>query len=278
MKIKSWLGLAAILASSSIATTAEARGGGVWGYSQYLEYVADFGPAGEADSLSLCHLGTKYHVLFIPVFYQSERYVLAENRCDTESFYDLQEGGLAAAQAEGLIPADIPAEPSISLEKRIPTIILGLLIAAFVVVALKRMRRQRQFTAQMSDLPPKTQRLLSILCHAAKADGEVSASEVTRIGEILKMLTGTSVAASRIEQMAQMAEKKLTPRDFNKFADGLSVDDKELAIKAVLLVCSADNSVGRAEKGFISSLASAFKVTQIQFQRIVSELQGETTS
>lgn len=274
MKPVSFLVAAVAAALSLLPTAAAAKGGG--GYAEHLEYVADYGPQGEGqENLALCHLVKKYHVLFIPIYYQSEGYVLAENRCDTDSFYHFKEGGLAAAKAVGLLPADLPDEPSISLGQRVPTILWGLLLAAVMVAAVKRRSRRNGLAAQMSDLPQRTQVLLNVLCHAAKSDGRIAAQEIGLIAEITRKMTGTDVSHSRVEQIAAMAEKKLMPKDFERFANGLDADGRESIVKAVLLVLAADNKLEKAEQRFLNGLISAFKVSQLQFQRIMSEMREE---
>ncbi|NJM84166.1 MAG: hypothetical protein HC844_18505 [Tabrizicola sp.] len=137
---KTLLSAVAGLATICLATTAEARRGGGGSY-EFMEYVADFKAPAEATDgkqLYLCHLIKDYHALFVPLYYQSEGYVLAENRCDTENYYDFTAAALAEAKAAGALPADLPDAPSISLARRIPTVILGLVILFGILAKFRR--------------------------------------------------------------------------------------------------------------------------------------------
>jgi tellurite resistance protein len=259
--------------------TAFARGGG--GSAEFMDFVADTSiPPVETGGVqvSLCHLVKKHTAIGIPLFYQSEGYVLAENRCDTESYYTFTTEELALAQSLGMIPTDIPAAPSISFERRIPTIILGLVIAALIVAGINQARRKKARLAEIGDVPPFAQRMLDVLCHAAKSDGVTDAREVATIAVIAEQLTGTRFDSEKIARMIGLSEKSLQPAQFKKFARDLTEAQKDAVMRGALMVLAADGQVGKDEQKFLNGLAGGLAVTQSRFDQIMASMQHPATA
>jgi tellurite resistance protein len=258
----------------AMGTKAEARGGG--GSAEFMDFVADTTiPPDETGGVqvSLCHLVKKYTAIGIPLFYQSEGYVLAENRCETESYYSFTAEEFTLAQSLGLIPADIPDAPSISFARRIPAIILGLLVLAAIGAGINQARRKKARLAEMGDISPFAQRMLEVLCHAAKSDGATDAREVATIAGIAEQMTGTRFDPERIARMIGLSEKSLQPQQFAKFAKGLTEDQKDAVMRSALMVLAADGQVGRDEQKFLNGLAGGLAVTQSRFDQIMASLQ-----
>jgi DnaJ-domain-containing protein 1 len=261
------------------ATGAEARGGG--GSAEFMDFVADTTiPPSETGGaqVSLCHLVKKYTAIGIPLFYESEGYVLAENRCATESYYSFTAEEFALAQSLGMIPTDIPAAPSISLARRIPTVILGLCLLALIGAGINQARRKKARLAEMGNLGPFEQRLLEVLCHAAKSDGVTDAREVATIAAIAGQLTGSTFDADKITRMISLCQKNLQPTQFKAFAKGLTDSQKDAVMRGALMVLAADGQVGRDEQKFLNGLAGGLAVTQSRFDQIMASMQGPATA
>jgi tellurite resistance protein len=280
--LKFGIGGFAALAMVFLATSAEARGSGFGGGSaEFLEYVADFGVPPEetgGKQLYVCHLIKKYTVIGIPLFYLSEGYVLAENHCDTESYMSFNPGGFVDAQAEGLIAAKTPAEPSISLERRMPTVLLGLVLAFGIFKGIRRKRNQSKRMAEMGGIPLSAQRLLDVLCHAAKSDGAIGEDEIGLIAGIAAMVTGVKFDPATIRRMIELSEKSLQPNQFAKFGEGMNERQKESLMQAVFMVVAADGQVAKAESAFIIGLARGLSLSQARFDQIVAEIRAPATA
>jgi tellurite resistance protein len=262
----------------AMGTTAEARGGG--GSAEFMDFVADTTiPPAETGGVqvALCHLVKKHTAIGIPLFYQSEGYVLAENRCDTDSYYSFTAEEFALAQSLGMIPTDIPDAPAISFARRIPTIILGLLVLALIGAGINQARRKKARLAEMGSVSPFAQRMLDVLCHAAKSDGATDAREVATIAAIAGQLTGTAFDADKVARMIGLSEKNLQPAQFKKFAKDLTEDQKDAVMRGALMVLAADGQVGKDEQKFLNGLADGLAVTQSRFDQIMVSLQRPAT-
>lgn len=273
MMTKCGLGALTALAALCFATTAEARRGG-GGTAEFMDHVAEFSgpmPDNTGAQLSLCHLVEDYHVLFVPLYYTSKGYVLAPNRCDSDSYYKLNEGGLAEAQAIGLLPADLPAEPQISLMRRVPTVLAGLGLLALIGLGIRQKMNKDKRLAEMGAIPLVAQRVLDVACHAARVDGETSEAEVAVIADITRQLTGTAIEPERVRKMIDLSVKSPQPAHFKAFAKGLDASQNELLIRAALMVITADGKVAKAEENFLNQLASAAGITQQRFNEVLTQ-------
>jgi DnaJ-domain-containing protein 1 len=263
----------------AMGTMAEARGGG--GSAEFMDFVADTTiPPSETGGVqvSLCHLVKKYTAIGIPLFYESEGYVLAENRCETESYYSFTAEEFTLAQSLGMIPADIPDAPSISFARRIPAIILGLLVLAVIGAGINQARRKKARLAEMGSVSPFGQRMLEVLCHAAKSDGAVDAREVATIAAIAEQMTNTRFDPEKITRMITLSEKSLQASQFATFAKGLTEDQKDAVMRGALIVLAADGQVSKAEQTFLNGLAGGLSVTPSRFDQIVASMQARPTA
>ncbi len=277
--LKKMMGAVFAVGMALFATEADARGGG--GSAEFMDFVADttIPPAETGGAqVSLCHLVKKHTAIGIPLFYESEGYVLAENRCVTESYYSFTAEEVTLAQSLGMIPTDIPAAPSISLARRIPTVILGLLIAFGIFAVINQARRKRARLATMGNVSPFAQRMLEVLCHAAKSDGATDDREVATITAIAAQITGDAVTADQVRRMIDLSEKNLQPAAFAKFAKGMTDDQKDGLMRGALMVLGADGQVGKAEQKFLNGLAGGLAVTQSRFDQIMASMQRPTTA
>jgi uncharacterized tellurite resistance protein B-like protein len=258
-----------------LGTTAEARRGG--GSEEFMDYVADIAiPAAETggEQMYVCHLIKKHTAIGIPLFYESEGYVLAGNRCDTDTYIEFLPDGFAEAQAEGLIAADVPAVPSISLQRRVPTLILGLLIAFGIFAFIRQKLNGSKRRTEMGEVPVFAQRLLEVMCHAAKSDGVIGEAEINTIAGIAAQVAGVHFDAAKIQRMIELSDKALQPSQFAKFAKGMDDAQKHTLMRSALAVVSTDGQLAKAEGKFISGLASGLSLSKAQFDQILSGMQA----
>ncbi len=278
--LKTMMTVVLSLGMGFFATDAEARRGG-GGSAEFLEFVATttIPPAETGGAqVSLCHLIKKQTAMFIPYWYESKGYALAENRCDTESYYPLSAEDFTRAQSLGMIPTDTPMAPSIGLARRIPTILLGLLVAFGIMVVIQQTRRKKARLAEMGNVTPFEQRMLDVLCHAAKSDGVTDDRELATIATIAAQVTGNPITVDQARRMVDLSEKNLTSAAFAKFGKGMSDVQKDGLMRGALLVLAADGQVSSAEQKFLNGLAGGLAVTQSRFDQIMASLQRPATA
>jgi tellurite resistance protein len=265
---------AAMLAS--LFGVAEARtGAGISGSYEFMEYVADFAAPAElteGKSLSLCHLIDKSHAFYVPIYFASQGYVLAENRCDTDSYLPLSSEQFSTAQAAGAIPAGVPSTPELSLARKLPPYGFGILMLFGGVAFLRRRRRAQSQGHDLSGLPTHVQRVLAVACHAAKADSQVGDEKIDMIAAIVQRTTDVEVDANQIRRVVANCEKSLQQQDYVQFGKGLAAAQKELLLKVALIIVGSDGAPNKGEQKFVSGLASGLSISTPRFQSIVNEM------
>lgn len=277
--------LTAILTLSlhlTFVAPAEARGIPIsYGTEDALDLVEVTKIKGPSNApMTLCHYTSKYHVAQLGFWRTSHGYALTDDNCAGSAYYDISASDFAEAQKDGLISADLPAVPKMSL-KLIASGFAGFGIAALVVLILLTnmivvARRKAARKAQMGDIPKAAAQILDAMCHAAISDGSVDDSEIVQIAEIAKQMTGEVFGASRIQTIISKASKTPSDSEFKAFGAGLAPDQKELLVKAVYTVVAADGQITKAEQEFFFKTAQALKIGDDTLNRIVNEAQGES--
>ena len=265
------------LAASLSALPAEARRGG-GSSSQKMLFVADTDIVIDGKPHTLCHLVEDSGVLFVPLFRTLEGYALAENRCEADSYYAMTAEDIAGAKADGLIPADVPDTPSLSLGQKAQGfwgwgIVVGFLGFAGAG-ALKTRQRRKEREGLMGDVPPAALAILDAMCHAAKSDGTIAPEEVTEIARIGEEMTGQSFDPARVRRMADLAEADPSDKDVKRLVKGLAPQEQELLMKAVLTVVASDGTLDGKEQQFVGKIARAMKMAGDKVNAILAEVVG----
>ena len=267
------IALLAALGLVAFSSSAEARGGG-GGQYEFMEYV---GPtdipvsAGSDQTMALCHLIQKTHVVFIPLYFASHGYVLSNANCSGDTYFTLPAERMAEARTLGLISPEFPEVPVLSSFQRLVPWLWGA-GALFIILSLIRLQvRKLARTRAMTGATGASVKLIDAMCHAAKADGNIDDREIAVIANIAEQLTGQVYPPEKIRRMADLSEKNLQPAAFVKFGKGLDTAQRELVMQAVLMVVGADGQLGSAEQKFVAGLAGGLGMTKPQFDRVMIE-------
>lgn len=268
---------AAITITFWTSDQAQARRGAAWGSSETTSLVAETTiTAADGQLLSLCHLTKKTHIMFAGIWRSSMGYVLADNRCDTDGYYKVKPGFLAAAKLNGELAQEIPDQPSMSSNEIISGFwglgAIGALILFGLVSAKKRNARRALRTSEMTGASPSAIKILDAMCHVAKADGRLDAGEVALMADLSHQMTGTAFDSDRIRRMYDLAETKLTPSQYKSFGNGLAEGDKRMVMKAVLLMTGADGDLDKKEMEFVQKLAIGLKIGGEEVKAIFASL------
>ncbi|WP_170762240.1 DUF533 domain-containing protein [Ruegeria lacuscaerulensis] len=236
------------------------RGGGVWGTAEQMSLIAQTEIEDNAgQKLALCHLTKKTHVIFAGIWRSSKGYVLAPNGCDSDSYYNLTAEKLELGKALGDFPSDLPEQPVMSTADMLSGFWgLGAIAVLLILAGIKtagRSARKRQRHAEFGGVPPAALQVMDAMCHAAKADGKLDASEVAIMADIAKQITGATFEEARIRRMFEMAEANPTDAQFIAFGRGLTTDQKRMVLQATLMVVGADGHLDQKESVFVQKLA-----------------------
>jgi len=259
-----------------MATPADARRGGA--EAQSLIFVSPTELDSNGEPLALCHLVNTHSVLFVNLWRSIESYALATNNCATDQYYDFSATQLAAAQAAGMVPANVPAEPKMALG----TVAngfwgWGLVIALLGFAGMKARNvagRTKQRQSMMGDATPVAKAMLDAMCHAAKADGFIAESEVQMIKGAAEQMTGEAFNLATVKDMAKLAEEKLDANGFKRLIKGRTRPEMLDMMRAVLMVTAADGRLDGKEKQFVGGLAQAMKMDGNTVSALLQEIVG----
>ncbi|KIC40056.1 hypothetical protein RA27_14525 [Ruegeria sp. ANG-R] len=258
---------AAITVSLFLGGEAHAkRAGGVWGTSEQMSLVAETQITNDqGQTLSLCHLTEKTHILFAGVWRSSMGYALATNKCDADSYYAVNAEQLTLGQAIGEYPNDLPTQPAMSFGDMISGFWgLCALVLLFALAGIKwagQSARTSKRRAEMRGAAPAAVKAIDAMCHAAKADGRLDDSEIALMSDIAKQMTGETFDEARIRRMYDLAEAKPTEHQFASFGSGLSPDQKRMVLQAVLMIIGSDGDLDKRETDFVQKLAHGLKIS-----------------
>ena len=256
---------------------AHARRGGVYGTAEKLHFIAETKiPGSDQGMLSVCLMTKKYHILFMGIYQTSKGYVLADNKCDTNSFLSISAEELAEGKALGAIPQSVPDTPKMTLQQYITGYLfwaVALLVLIIILIkARKRKGRLAERTSLMGDASPVAARILDAMCHAALSDGHIDDNEVKVIAGIAKRLTDTEFEQGTIRTMIEKAEKTATESDFKRLAGGLNAEHATLMMRAVLTVVASDGKLEDKEKNFVAGLAKALNISGDTIMSLMQEI------
>lgn len=272
----SMLALLATTFLVALPEPAEARRGG--SEHQDLLFVAETKIIEEGVPYSLCLLVNERSAFGINLFRSVETYALAENKCDTTAYYPMSVEDIAEAKEAGMIDAAIPNEPKLSTSDLITGHIGWLLVAGVLAFAgygaLNARKRRQERQGMMGEASPAAVAILDAMCHAAKADGHIDASEIAAIADAAERMTGESFDPGQVARMAELAEGKPSDKDFKRLVKGRTGPEFDVMMRGVLMVVAADGRLADSEQQFVGKLAKAMRMSGEQVQTILHDVVG----
>jgi len=275
------LGIIAVAALSVtlMADRAEARrgGGAIWMESQQLHLAAPTRiSSGNGNSMALCHLSTKHHIFQLGFWRSLDGYALSYTGCTGERYVPVDAARMQRMRDAGEVPADLPVEPQMQTAQLVSgfagTAALGATFGLFGLLKLIASARRRRRRNAMTGATGFGQRVLDVMCHAAKADGIVDPEEVKLIAFASQKLTGTAYPDEQITRLIGMAGDRLSNEEFRAFGEGLSAQQKETLMRGALMVTVSDGTISQSEKGFLARLAASLGISSIEMQGMLRSL------
>lgn len=270
-------GFITALLLTSLATQAEARRGGGYTIEQELIFVSPTTQRNQNGPLALCHLVKTTGLFFSFNLWRTlEGYALAENNCDTESYYALSAEDVKTAQALGQIPDTVPIEPKLSFDEIIKGFwmwsIIGLLVFGALFKGVQVSRRRKMRMKLLAGATPTQQAILDAMCHAAKSDGYVAPSEIETIKHAAEEITGMAFSLEAVKKLAGLAEENLNKHAFKRLFKGCSKLDQLVMMRGVLMVVAADGRLDGKENVFVGSLAKAMSMDNHTVSMLLAEV------
>lgn len=256
------------------------RAGGVWGHSEQMSLIAPTDIQDDTgQTLALCHLTKKNHVLFAGIWRSSIGYVLAPNGCDSDSYYSLSAERLEIGKLTGNFPSELPDQPEMSTADMISGFwglgAFAILLGAILLKSRARAQRKAQRYAAMGDVQPAALQAMDAMCHAAKADGRLDPSEIAMMADIAKQMTGDVFDEARIRSMFDMTEAKPTDAQFAAFGKGLTAEQKRLVMRAALMIVGADGTLANDENIFVQKLARGLSISVDEVKLMFQSMTGQ---
>lgn len=237
----------------------------VRGTVEALEFVTETTLPMAGARLSLCHYTTTDTLYGLGVWTVSQGYVLSDAGCQGGSFFDDPQR-IAAGFANGQIPAGTPETARFTAMQVMTGFTIPLGVAALLgLLVLRRLlslvgRRRPRAIDRMEVLGLEdgpTFRFIDLMLHAANADGRAQPEELAYIKEKAKAVSGLDYEDAHIEWAITHTDRIKSRRDFRRFGEGLSVEQKRVMLRGALAVLAADHHMSRTERGFVANLTQA---------------------
>tara|TARA_R110002073_G_scaffold50196_2_gene133055 strand:+ start:929 stop:1783 length:855 start_codon:yes stop_codon:yes gene_type:complete len=273
--MKSLISLIALVLGLTVmtATPAAARPSVPYGTQHNLDFVANMegaGPGGQ--DAALCHYTVRSHLAFLGYWVRSKGYVMSTTGCEGNSFYNIDAQAFVAAQAAGILPADLPATPRLSAQQAMIgfgwLILLGI---AGVFKVLQLLMRGRKRATPRSAVAAK---MLSAMCIVAKSDGHIDGEEEKAINFAYEKIMGKSLTSMEIRTALAKAPFVTDPRQLEDLGAGTRESDRQTIMRGALLVACSDGEIHDAEHRVIGHLAQALVIPAPQIMSMVRDFAG----
>lgn len=262
-----------LLAWSSVAAYAVT---GETGFTEQLEFVAEtqiIGP--DQQNLSLCYVTKSLRIFGYALTSDVKRYALSADNCLTET-RAFTADQVITAQSLDLIPAGIDPVARNSLERDLRTYgLLAVVGLALFAVVWRRMKSLLGYDPDGQMRNKAAQRVVSVMCHAAKCDGHVGSHDLTLIARAAQNLTRRTYPSTDIIRLADHVDLELGPKDYIAFGSGLRDREKDIMVHAALLVTMANYRMLPAEYDFVTKLAQGIGMPGEDFRRVLNNAMND---
>ncbi|WP_162561624.1 tellurite resistance TerB family protein [Yoonia vestfoldensis] len=235
----------------------------------------------ENGPLALCHLVETRSAIYVNYWRAMQGYALAANNCDTDMYRPLDAADLKVMQDAGMISADIPSVPKMSVQSLVGGFwglgVFGVLALLAGLKVLQTQKRRGQRLAMMGNATPGAQAILDAMCHTAKADGYIAPSEVEVIKFAAEEMTGKTFPLAHVKQMATLAKTDLVKNDYKQLIKGRSKMEQLDIMRGVLMVVAADGRMEGKEKTFVGNLAQTMGMDGLTLQNLLADVVADTT-
>ena len=240
--------------------------------SQTLQFVAETAIGAGGADLALCAVIETQSSLGINFWRDARGYGLATDTCEATHYTPLTATEFVQAQIDEMIASDVPRQPVLSTEQKLTgfwgwIFVTGGLPVSLGSLVIGRWRSHSDTNGAQSLFATRATQVMGMV---AVAGGRMSDAKLESIREILADVTGHEFPSETLANIILAIKMPKTSGDFQRLGLGLSQDNRELLLRAVLLSVKSDGEVQPAQHRFLAALYPALGVTSKQFNSIVS--------
>ncbi|MGB3314473.1 MAG: hypothetical protein WBB85_08665 [Albidovulum sp.] len=239
-------------------------------------------PSRSGSTLSLCRLDEEFGILFIPLFTYAEAYVMAENRCETDQYLSMKEGGFAQMQSMGIVPADLPENPTVGLQGYGRNSIFVVVLLAFFGFSWMSNKRPARAKPQPKLSNPSggqeagkvaspMDALMTLLGSAVVNAGAADVQRVELLEAICSKVQGAKVGMSGALSIVSRAKCDLSETEITGLGRLLNGDQREMVFSAAALLSTENGSLVPQADDFIERLRRGLSISQSAAHRMLAE-------
>jgi uncharacterized tellurite resistance protein B-like protein len=263
----------------SVASPADARRGGAGFSGEKLVFVSPSSipidlNAPSGGNMSICHLVDTMSIVFVPLYTSVQSYVLSDQNCEGDTFYNISQEQFASFQAMVLIPADLPAEPKLSVSQ----LIFGHAFIIFVAMGLffKLLINFRSRPRKPKVSSEAVMQTMAAMCHMSTVDGDVDENEIREISAIMMRLTGRKVSFAEVSNL--LRDMQNDPIDPSLLGRDLKKGENLIVLEAALNIAVADGRMDPSEYALIQEIAQALRISGADFRDALARIAGHLST
>ncbi len=251
-----------------------------YGSAQKLVFVSETEIRDSQNRLlSLCALWTRQHLAYVG-YWGSQVYVLAENGCVDDGYYEYAQADLIEDRIAGIVPANVSDTPPINLGFLAYCFtawgaagIIGLLWANGVLAERSKLKRRRKL---LGDVHPFVERMVTVMTHAARADGNISDVEIELMRKTVRDYAGVPVSVEDIIRVINITPKIKTDAQFKELGRGLDAQGRQSMFHAGLAMIAADGILHKSERKWLARLGAGLGYSSRDIRTIFEEINAPT--
>ncbi|WP_438986316.1 TerB family tellurite resistance protein [Marivivens donghaensis] len=251
------------------------------GFGESLQFVAETDQVDpNGNPMSLCYFGEGIVLLSAQMTFEVQGYVLAENRCEADSYFELTLQQMIMGKAAGLFPADVPLVPETPADIKLRNYGFYGLIAFIIGVGLltKLIASRGGLQAMTSKRGSRESRYndetavhaLAAMCYVATCDGDYDQREIKQISQTLSALTGCVYTPKQIIEMLNYTAQDSDA--VSAIGADLCENDRHIVMEAAMRIAFADGKVEQVEYDAIARIANLLQVSAQVMRDLIQKI------
>ena len=251
------------------------------GFGESLQFIAETDQVDpNGNPMSLCYLGEGIVLLSAQMTFEVQGYVLAENRCEADSYFELSLQQMIMGKAAGLFPSNIPATPETPADIKLRNygffgLIAFLLGAGLISKLVSSMGGLQAVTSKRGSRKSRYNdetavHALAAMCYVATCDGDYDQREIKQISQTLGALTGCVYTPKQIIEMLNYTAQDSDA--VSAIGADLSENDRHIVMEAAMRIAFADGKVEQVEYDAIARIANLLQVSAQVMRDLIQKI------